>query len=76
MWTRKEGCREIVELARDPLCVDPEYKVTDRIKSCQEQLQKWNWKVFRNVNKVLRQKKERLQQLEAWNSLHEKSEEI
>lgn len=42
----------------------------------QEQLQKWNWKVFGNVNKVLRQKKERLQQLEAWDNLHEKAEEI
>lgn len=42
----------------------------------QEQLQKWNWKVFGNVNKVLRQKKERLQQLEAWDNLHEKVEEI
>lgn len=42
----------------------------------QEQLQKWNWKVFGNMNKVLRQKKERLQQLEAWDNLHEKAEEI
>lgn len=42
----------------------------------QEQLQKWNWRVFGNVNKMLRQKKERLQQLEAWDNLHEKAEEI
>lgn len=28
------------------------------------------------MNKMLRQKKERLQQLEAWDNLHEKAEEI
>lgn len=65
MWTREEDCREIVEAAWDLLWVDPENKVIDRIKCCQEQLQKWNWKVFGNVNKGLRQKNERLQQLEA-----------
>ena len=76
MWTREEGCREIVESAWDPLRVDPEYKVTDRIRSCQNQLQKWNWKVFGNVHQVLRQKKERLQHLEARDSLHEEVKEI
>ena len=76
MWTREEGCREIVESAWDPLWVDPEYKVTDRIRSCQNQLQKWNWKVFGNVHQVLRQKKERLQHLEARDSLHKEAEEI
>ena len=35
MWTREDSCREIVESAWDPLRVDPEFKVTDRIKSCQ-----------------------------------------
>ena len=76
MWTREEGFREIVELAWDPLWVDSEYKVTDRIKSYQNQLQKWNWKVFGNVHQVLRQKKERLQHLEAQDSLYEEAEEI
>lgn len=32
--------------------------------------------MFGNVNKGLRQKKEKLQQLEAWDSLHEKAKEI
>ena len=73
MWTREEDCREIVESTWDPLRVDARFKVTDIIKSCQKQLHKWNWKVFGNVNKVLRQKKERFQQLEAWDSLHEKA---
>ena len=76
MWTREEGFREIVELAWDPLWVDSEYKVTDRIKSYQNQLQKWNWKVFGNVHQVLRQKKERLQHLEAQDSLHEEAKDI
>ena len=72
MWTKEEGCRKIVESAWDPLCVDSGFKVTDRFKSYQVQFQKWNWKVFGNVHQVLRQKKERLQQLEAQDSLHEK----
>lgn len=32
--------------------------------------------MFGNVNKGLRQKKEKLQQLEAWDSLHKKAKEI
>lgn len=49
----------------------------ERIKQCQEQLLNWNWKEFGNVNKVLKKKKkERLQQLEFWDSLHGKAEEI
>ena len=65
-----------MELAWDPLQVDPEFKITDRIKSCQSHLQNWNWNVFGNVHQVLRQKKERLQLLEARDSLHEDAEEI
>ena len=38
-------------------------------------LQGWNWRVFGNVNKVLKQK-QRLQQLEGLNCLHEKAAEI
>ena len=37
---------------------------------------KWNWEEFGNVNKVLKQKRERLQQLELWDSLHGKTDEI
>ena len=37
---------------------------------------KWNWEEFGNVNKVLKQKRERLQQLELWDSLHGKADEI
>ena len=65
-----------MESAWDPLRVDPEFKITDRIKSCQIHLQNWNWNVFGNVHQVLRQKKERLQLLEARDSLHEDAEEI
>ena len=76
IWTREEDCREIVESTWDPLRVDARFKVTDIIKSCQKQLHKWNWKVFGNVNKVLRQKKERLQQLEAWDSYMRKHKRL
>ena len=65
-----------MESAWDPLRVDPEFKITDRIKSCQIHLQNWNWNVFGNVHQVLRQKKERLQLLEARDSLNEDAEEI
>lgn len=60
MWTREEGCREVVELAWDPFRGDLEIKITDRLKSCWEQLKRWNWKVFDNVNNVLKQKKGKL----------------
>ena len=36
---------------------DLEFRLTDRLKSCKEHLQRWNWRVFGNVNKILRQKK-------------------
>ena len=76
MWTREERCREIVEEAWEPGWVEAECGIIDGIKRCQEQLQDWNWKEFGNINKVLKQKKERLQQLEFWDSLHGKAEEI
>ena len=76
MWVREAGCREVVEEAWDPYQGDEEYKVTNRLKSCQVNLQLWNWRVFGNVNKILKQKQESLQQLENLSSLHEKAEEI
>ena len=42
----------------------------------QDQLQKWNWIEFGNVNKLLKEKKEKLQLLELWDSLHGKEVEI
>ena len=56
--------------------MDLEGDIRGRIKRCQEQLQKWNWREFRNVNKMLNQKKEKLQQLELWDNLHGNAEEI
>ena len=57
---------------------EAKFGIMERIKQCQEQLLNWNWKEFGNVNKVLKKKKkkERLQQLEFWDSLHGKAEEI
>ena len=51
---REEGCRKVVEAAWDPLWGDLELKIMNRLKSCQEQLNRKNWKVFGNVNKVLK----------------------
>ena len=36
MWTREEGCREVIELAWDPLNANPNVQIRDRIKSCQD----------------------------------------
>ena len=51
-------------------------QIRDRIKSCQNHLQTWNRREFGNVNKNLKQKQSRLQQLEALYLLHELAEEI
>ena len=56
MWTREEGCREVIETAWDPLNANPDVQIRDRIKSCQDHLQTWNRRDFGNVNKNLKQK--------------------
>ena len=76
MWMREERCREVVELYWDSFRGEPKYKITNKLKNCQENLQRWNQRVFGNVNKSLKQKQDRLQLLEALNCLHEKVEEI
>ena len=76
MWTRESRCREVIEEAWDPLRRDPEYKISDRLKSCQEQLRRWNWRVFENVNNTLKMKRNQLQQLEAIDGLLDKAEDI
>ena len=47
-----------------------------RLRNCQEQLKWWNWKVFGNINNVLKQKQGKLQLLEATECTHENAEEI
>ena len=54
MWTREEGCREIIESVWDPLSCDVGLSITDKLRRCQDHLQRWNWRVFGHVNKVLR----------------------
>ena len=76
IWTRDERCREIVKGAWDPGRIDLEDGIMGRLKRCQKQLQRWNWAKFGNVNKMLKQKKEKLQQLELWDNLHGKIEVI
>ena len=56
MWTREDGCRDIIEAAWDPLENSVVYSILDKLKKCQDHLQRWNWTVYENVNKVLRQK--------------------
>ena len=76
MWTREEGCREVIETAWDPLNCNPNMPIQKRLQSCKDHLQDWNYKVFGNVNRVLKQKQRRLQHLEELNLLHESAEEI
>ncbi|XP_023874724.1 uncharacterized protein LOC111987261 [Quercus suber] len=76
MWVREDGCKDVVEEAWDPYCGVSGYSIMERLKRCQVSLQGWNWSVFENVDRVLKQKQERLQQLEGLNCLHEKAKEI
>ena len=55
---------------------NPEMPIQNRLKCCQDYLQDWNRKVFGNVNRVLKKKQKRLQQLEEMNLLHESVDEI
>ena len=65
-----------MEGAWDPYRRDADYKIIDRPKNCQASLQSWNWKVFGNVNRILKQRQDKLQQLESLSRLHENVEEI
>lgn len=76
MWAREDGCKDVGEEVWDPYRGGSGCNIMDRLKRCQVSLQRWNWKVFRNVNRSIKQKQDRLQQLEALNSLHNKAEEI
>lgn len=57
MWTGENKCKEVIEAAWDPMRVDPDFQIQDRIKNFQSQLQRWDRNGFDNVNKVLKQKK-------------------
>ena len=65
-----------MESAWDPLRGDPRFKITDRLKNCQEQLKRWNWKAFGNVNNVLKQRQGKLQLLKATECTPKNVEEI
>ena len=67
---------QVVEEAWDPLRVNPDFQIHDRLRNCQACLQRWNREVFENVNKVLKVRQECLQHLEALNMLHETTSEI
>ena len=71
-----EECKEIVELAWDPYREDSALPVQERLERCQKMLQQWNQNSFGNVYKGIKQKQNRLQQLESLNLLHETAEEI
>ena len=66
----------MIEEAWDPMRRDPKFRLTDRLRSYKECLRIWNGRVFGNVNKMLRQKQGRLQQLEVIDGVLDKVEEI
>lgn len=66
----------MVEGVWDPYRGDADYKIMYRLKNCQLSLQSWNLRVFGNVNRILKQKQDRLQQLENLSRLLENAEEI
>ncbi|XP_023914161.2 uncharacterized protein LOC112025716 [Quercus suber] len=76
MWTCDERCRQIIKDAWDPLRADTEFQIHEMLKCCQDHLQRWNREVFDNINKTLRVKQQRLQEIEALDMLHETAEEI
>lgn len=67
----QRNCRKGVGSAH----VSPDSQIQNRIMNCQTHLQRWNRDVFGNVNKMLKQKQERLKQLETLNLLHETAKE-
>lgn len=46
MCTRDERCKELIETTWDPLNGNLEFRIQDRLKSCQVHLQNWNRRVF------------------------------
>ena len=76
MWAREGECKEIIEQAWDPYRVLSDLSIKERLSRCQNNLRWWNQTVFGNVNKKLRQKKNRLQQLELLNMLNDNEAEI
>lgn len=76
MWVRDERCREVIELAWEPLHANTNCNIVNQIKSCQSHLKRWNQRAFGNVKTRLKKLKERLQFLEAQNLLTETASKI
>ena len=76
MWVREAECKEIVNMAWNSYTEDSNMPIQERIERCQSNLKGWNQNKFGNVNKSLKQKQDRLQQLESLNMLHDTAEEI
>ena len=66
----------MIEQAWDPYRELSDLPIKERLTRCQNQLRWWNQTVFGNVNKNLRQKQTRLQQLELLNLLNDNEAEI
>ena len=76
MWVREAECKEVVDMAWNSYIEDSDMPIQERIERCQRNLRGWNQNKFGNVAKNLKQKQDRLQQLESLNMLHDTAAEI
>ena len=76
MWVREAECKEVVDMAWNSYTEDSDMPIQERIERCQRNLRGWNQNKFGNVAKNLKQKQDRLQQLESLNMLHDTAAEI
>ena len=77
MWLRDPACKEVVELAWNGISTTSEnHTIQAKVNNCQDQLQWWNKNVFGHIDKQLKDRQEKLQQLESLNTLHEYAEDI
>ena len=76
MWVREAECKEVVDMAWNSYIEDSDMPIKERIERCQRNLRGWNQNKFGNVAKNLKQKQDRLQQLESLNMLHDTATEI
>ena len=77
MWLQDLACKEVVELAWNGISTTNEnHTIQAKVKNCQDQLQWWNKNVFGHIDKQLKDRQEKLQQLESLNTLHEYAKDI
>ena len=76
IWLQDPACKDVVELAWNGISTTSEnHTIQAKVKNCQDQLQWWNKNVFGHNDKQLKDWREKLQQLQSLNTLHEYAED-